>query len=351
VTVDVYDAFAPLAAEWDALAERAGAPPFARPGWFGAWWPAFAAGDPLVVTARRAGRLVGVLPLRRRTGVLASPTNAHTPAFGLLAEDTSAAAELTAWLFDQRPRRVQLDYVDSADPTVPELCATAARAGHRVLTTVVQRSPYAVLEAGEEVDRRLGSKAAGNLRRRLRRLHETGHVEFGVETAPARLDDLLAEGFRVESSGWKEERGTAIVSSPATREFYTAVAHWARDVGLLRLGFLRLDGGAIAFAFGLQDGQAFYLLKGGYDPALSRFAPAKLLFRHLIERSLASGAQRFEFLGADEPWKLEWTRHCHERVLLRSYAPTVLGVADRAAQTAYLRYGRPLAKRALARVR
>jgi hypothetical protein len=41
----------------------------------------------------------------------------------------------------------------------------------------------------------------------------------------------------------------------------------------------------------------------------------------------------------------------HERVLVRTYAPTVLGTADRATQTAYLRYGKPLAKRALTRMR
>jgi CelD/BcsL family acetyltransferase involved in cellulose biosynthesis len=351
VTIGVHDAIAPLAAEWDALAERAGASPFARPGWFCAWWSAFGAGRPVVVTTRRRGRLRGVLLLRRGVGVLASPTNAHTPGFGILAEDPVACAELTSWLFAQRSRRLQLDYLDAADPGLTALCRGAAAAGHRMLTTVVQRSPYVVFSPGEDVDRRLGAKAAGNLRRNLRRLGEAGRVEVRVEAAPSRIDELLAEGFPVESSGWKADRGTAIVSSPATRLFYTAVARWAADAGLLRLGFLRLDGRAIAFAFGLEDGAVFYLLKGGYDPAYRRFAPAKLLFRSLMARAAASGVQRFELLGAAEPWKLQWTRECHERILLRSYAPTVLGVADHAAQSAYFRYGQPLAKRALARVR
>lgn len=351
MTIDVHDAIAPLDAEWDALAERAGAPPFARPGWFSAWWSAFGAGDPVVVTTTRRGRLRGVLPLRRGAGILASPTNAHTPAFGLLAEDSAAARDLASWLFAQRPRRVQLDYLDSADPGVPELYGAAAASGHRVLRTVVQRSPYAVLVPGEDVDRRLGAKAAGNLRRNLRRLQEAGRVEVRVDAAPRDLDRLLEEGFRVESSGWKAQRGTAILSSSTTRRFYTALARWASDAGLLRLGFVRLDGRAIAFAFALQDAAAFYLLKGGYDPTHRRFAPGKLMFRSLMARAVASGAQRFELLGAAEPWKLEWTCHCHERILVRSYAPTVLGAADHAAQAAYLRYGRPLAKRALARVR
>ena len=351
MTIDVHDAIAPLAVDWEALAKWAGAPPFARPGWFSAWWQSFASGELIVVTLTRAGQLAGVLPLRRRAGALASPTNAHTPAFVPLAADASAAAELLAWAYEQQPRRVQLDYVDAGDPAVAELQRAAARSGHRVVCALVLRSPYAVLVPGEDVDRRLGSKAARNLRRNRRRLDDVGHVEVQLEVAPRRLEPLLEEGLRVEASGWKAERGTAIVSSPATLRFYTAVCDWAREAGILRLAFLRLDGRAIAFALALQDGTAFYLLKGGYDPAHRRFAPGKLLFRSLMQHAVASGAQRFELLGNVEPWKLQWTQECHERILVRSYAPTVLGTADCAAQTAYLRYGRPLAKRALARVR
>lgn len=351
MTIEVHDAIAPLAAEWDALADRTGAPPFARAGWFGVWWRAFGVGPPIVVAARRSGRLVGVLALRRRGGLFASPANAHTPAFRILAEDPSVAGDLAAWLFAQRPTRVQLDYLDADDPALPELCRAAADARHRLLRTTVQRSPYVSLVRGEDVERRLTAKAARNLRRNLRRLEEHGRVEFEVADAPDDLDALLREGFPLESSGWKSERGTAILSSPVTQRFYTEVAHWGRQAGLLRLGFLRLDGRAIAFALGLRDRTAFYLLKGGYDPSHRRFGPAKSLFFHLLARSVAEGAERFEFLGAAEPWKLEWTHRCHERLLVRTYAPTARGSAERAAETVYLRYGKPLARRALARVR
>jgi CelD/BcsL family acetyltransferase involved in cellulose biosynthesis len=352
VTVDVHDAIAPLAVDWDALVERTGAPPFARPGWLEAWWRAFGTGTPVVAAVRRHRRLAGVLPLRRRGGVLASAANVHTPAFTLVAEDAAAAAELADWVVARRPRRVQVDYVDAADPGLGELCRAAGAARHRVLRMTVQRSPYARLAPGEDVDRRLTAKAARNLRRNQRRLAEHGDVAFETTTsAPDRLGPLLAEGFRLESSGWKADRGTAILSSDVTRRFYTDVARWAAQTQMLRLGFLRLDGRAIAFALGLRDASAFYLLKGGYEPRYRSFAPAKLLFRHLLGQSAAEGAERFEFLGTDEPWKLEWTRECHERLLVRTYAPTILGDAERVAETVYLRYGKPLARRALARVR
>jgi CelD/BcsL family acetyltransferase involved in cellulose biosynthesis len=351
VTVDVSDAVAPVAAEWDALADRTGAPPFLRPGWFAAWCAAFGGGELAVLTARRDDRLTGVLPVRRRGGVVASPTNAHTPGFGPVAADPVTGHELVAALFAGRPRRVQLDYLDVADGALPVLHVAAADRRHRVLCTTVQRSPYLTFNPGEDVDRRLGGKVAGNLRRLLRRLRERGQVDLDVSDGRENLDPLLADGFRLEASGWKSERGTAIDASPVTRRFYREIARWAAAAGLLRLCFLRLDGRALAFALCMQDATAFYVIKGGYDPAERRFAPGKQLARALVTRAAADGLERFEFLGAQEPWKLEWTDAFHERLLVRTFAPTPLGTAERAAQTAYLRYGKPLARRALARLR
>ena len=226
MTVDVHDAIAPLSAEWDALADRVAAPPFARPGWFAAWWRAFGTGAPVVVAVRRHGRLAGVLPLRRRARAFASAANVHTPAFPILAED-GAAGELVTWVFSQHPSRVQLDYLDARDPALDALFRASAVAGQRVLCMSVQRSPYATFAAGEDVDGRLTAKAASNLRRNRRRLEEAGRVEFDVTDEPDRLVALLDEGFRLESSGWKAERGTAILLQPR----HARLLHRRRSLG------------------------------------------------------------------------------------------------------------------------
>ena len=70
--------------------------------------------------------------------------------------------------------------------------------------------------------------------------------------------------------------------------FYTDIAGWARGAGLLRLAFLRLDGRAIAFAFGLQDGTAFYLLKAclglSFQPATPRICFASPLLPAFLQQ-------------------------------------------------------------------
>src|SRR5439155_15365660 len=105
----------PILAEWDELATRCGASVFLRPGWVAAWWRAFGRGRLELITTRRAGRLFGLLPLAHRGGRWSSPTNWHTPLFGVLADDVAAAAELADRLLESRPREVSLSFVDPGE--------------------------------------------------------------------------------------------------------------------------------------------------------------------------------------------------------------------------------------------
>lgn len=161
------------------------------------------------------------------------------------------------------------------------------------------------------------------------------------------LDRLLAEGFAVEASGWKGERGSAIAAQPATARFYRSIAGWAAARGWLRLGFLRAGGRAIAFDFALEDGRVHALLKTGFRPELRHLAPGMLLRREMIARAFAAGLERYDFLGADEPWKLDWTSSVRERSRVQVFAPSVVGHLGWGAYA----HGRPLAKRLVATVR
>ena len=348
--IAVVGAIEPVAAAWNRLAERTAAPPFMRAGWTAVFCSAFGVA-PSVVCAWRGGRLAGVLPLCLRGGSVRSLTNAQTPGFGMLAEDDRVAGALARHLFAARPRHVDIAHVDAADPALAALERAASSAGYGLLRTTIQRSPFVALDGHGAIDSGLGAKPAANLRRRARRLAATGTVQIEVSDGRHGLDGLLAEGLRLEGSGWKDTRGTAIASRADTRRFYGALARWARDEGLLRLAFLRLDGRGLAFQFGLQDARAYYFLKGGYDPSESRHAPGKLLADAMIARAAECGLERFEFLGDAEPWKLEWTRACHERVRVQAFRPTPLGTVGRLSRAGYLHYARPLAKRAVARRR
>lgn len=319
-----------LASEWDALADRAGARPFARPGWVEAWCAAFRPPGRLEVVTLRAGRrLRALVPLTRRGAVSAAPSNAHTPAFGLVAEDGAAAADLAAAILSQRRRRVSLWPVEQGSTSLAALRDAADGAGWRSVERTLLRSPYLEIPAGTASgEALLGRSVRSDLRRRRRRLEESGRVEVQVEEGAGDVAARLAEGIAVEARQWKGTAGTAIASRADTRAFYAGVARWAAGRGILALSLLRLDGRAIAFELDLLDDDALYVLKRGFDPAHSRSAPGHLLGLAALDRGVARGITSYELLGDAEPWKLERTATVREMRRLDLSAPSPAGLAS-----------------------
>ena len=159
------------------------------------------------------------------------------------------------------------------------------------------------------------------------------------------LEGLLEEGFRVEASGWKGERDTAIISRPETIGFYTDVARWAAKRGWLQLWFLRLDGRPLAFAYCLQDGQRLYEVKIGFEVSEARHGPGVVLTQARVEHAFRAGLASYEFLGQPAKHKLEWTDRCRSFSRLQAFSPTPAG---RLSHLAWTR-GRELALRMRAR--
>jgi len=335
-----FDALTP---EWDDLADRTRASPYLRPGWIRAWGAAFASAPLDIVTVRRDGRLVGVVPAECHVGVVRSPTNWHTPVFDLLAEDEGAALELARALFALRPAEVKIAFLEAGGPGIVGLHLAADEAHFRPLTRVYARSPYLDIH-GEwaAYERQLSKNLRADVARRRRRLAEAGKLEVEVADGTEDLETLLDEGFSVEGSGWKGRQGTAIASQASTKSFYTEVARWAADRGSLRLAFLRQNRQPIAFLYDLEEQGSHYYIKGGYDPAYARFSPAKLLLYCMVERAFLLGLERFEFLGGEDEYKLQFANSSRTLLLFQAFRRTLSGVLRYSAYS----FGAPLVRTA-----
>jgi CelD/BcsL family acetyltransferase involved in cellulose biosynthesis len=269
--------------------------------------------------------------LMLRRSVVTSPTNWHTPVFGPVVQDGEAAARLSRWLMELGKRRISLDFVDSTSPATRAFEAAARRAHYRPASRVRLRSPYLELarlrDGAEQV---LTAKRRSNLRRQCRRLSRLGEVTLDVHDGREDFDRRLAEAFAVEGSGWKAERGSAIVSRADTMRFYREVAAWLAGRGWLRIVLLRCAGRPIACDIGIDADGSHYLVKTGYDPEFRGYGPGVVLRRDAITRAAEEGLATYEFLGHVTPSKLEWTERCRERVLLQAFSATPLGTLDRA---------------------
>jgi CelD/BcsL family acetyltransferase involved in cellulose biosynthesis len=342
-TVAVERDVAAIAEEWDALVDRAAGTPFSRPGWIEAWRGAFSEAPLELYAAREGGRLVALLPLERRGHTLHSPTNEWSFGFELLAEDDPAAQAVAhAVVATPGAERLRIEFLERGTPGYAALRDAAQRAGWSVQEHPHERSPF-LSPAGtfDECLERRGGRTLNNYRRRVRILEREGPYAFESHLGDARLEELLTEGYAIEGSGWKTEAGTAIAVNPQARRYFDAAARNMAKRGALRLFFLRAGGKAVAFEFSLEENGVFYYCKGGFDRAYDKAAPGRVMLVELIRRAFDAGLERFEFLGQDEAYKLEWTDSVHERVVLDAFRPSLRGRVRGAAE----QHGRPLARK------
>lgn len=330
--------------EWESLSARLGSTPFLTAGWTEAWWSAFGRGDLMVLAARRDSELLGVLPVVSRRGKLASPTNWHSVVHGPLAADATVVSELYRTLAAMGSRQIDLSFLDEADQA--GLVHVLSSAGYRTEGRVIQRSPYLPISgAWEPYWTSRSRNLRGTIRRCRNRLADLGEVAISVSNGEDGLDTQLAEGFAIEGSGWKDERGTAIASRPETVDFYRAISHHAAANGTLRIAFLRIDGRAVAFNLSLESGGHHYLIKLGHDPALNQAGPGTVLTAAMLERAFELRLKTYEFLGAADSYKLRWTDSCHDRHRVQAFSPNLRGRLDRFIQIR----GRSFARRILRR--
>lgn len=309
----VYSDIEAVAESWDQLALRQRAAPFLAPRWCEIWNRAFGEGDELkIFTLSRGGELSAVVPLRIHGDRFRSPTNWHTPGFDVLSKDEAAARELLEAVLELKPSLLDLRFVSGrgrVSAVIPELTKAYGLGASRVLW----RSPIVHTEGDwYQYERGLSQNLLKDIGRRKRRLEESGKVEHEVSNGGARLEELLAEGFAVEASGWKGREGTAITSHPRTIGFYSELARWAESRGELRLAFLRLDDRAIGFHFGLEAHGIHYALKTGYLEDAAQFAPSKVQHHLLIERAFRSRLSSYSFLGASDAYKDRWANDWDE---------------------------------------
>jgi CelD/BcsL family acetyltransferase involved in cellulose biosynthesis len=315
-------AFAALAHEWDALVERCGGGLLYRHGFLRLWREHFAPGESLRVLTQHAsdGSLTAALPLQlRHTRIYGIPmrelsamANVHSGRFDLLAEDPpEAAREFLGVLHEQTDWDV-LRLIDVPQGGAAEaLLDAAGAAGLPSGRWASINSPYIKLPASwNEMEQTLSRHFRANIRRRRRRLSDKGAISLDLcdGSDDAELTARLAEGLKLEARGWKGRGGTAICQASDTLGFYTALAQQAGSEGQLRLWFLRLDGKAIAFHYGLQDGTHYLLLKPAYDEAYSEVSPGHLLMEEVLRDCIARGLLEFDFLGPGMPWKDDWAR-------------------------------------------
>jgi CelD/BcsL family acetyltransferase involved in cellulose biosynthesis len=310
--------FEALETEWNALFDRTARPEqmFQSFNWLWHWTQHFTmpgTRDLAIVTVRRNGALIGVLPLvverafgLKQLAFMGAPVSQYGDV--LLAADDAApetiAAALRFAITATRANVVRLAKVRDGSQiaaALPHFNATETAAEE---APYIDLTKYADFAAYQE---RFSNKARKNRRRLQRRLEERGAIVAQWHLAGADGAEAAKATLGLKRV-WLKERGQlsrAFADKRTDAFFAAACAQQARpsdaSVSLLR------SGGEIANAaitVSAKGTQALHIL--AYGTAFEKCAPGVLHVEKLIEQAFAQEHRTFDFLAPRHDYKNEW---------------------------------------------
>lgn len=338
--------------DWDALAARTPwATPFSSWAFQRAWWDAYGANahdetllictdgpaseapiaivplmhrhevepsDALTRTTIRHGAPIDLTPVEPSATAVFFGASYHADYATILAapEDLPAAADAVAEHLSSALGQHRWDVVDlrrlrCGDPAADALAAAfGAREVEQGWTLNIEREdvcPVVTLPDGADMDgylATLGKKERHEIRRKVRRAEAVGEVR--LRDSFELLDDLDA------FVDFHQKRWGELGLFPDTpggaqsRVFARRLIELFGTNGPLRLTFLSVGGRPIAAGLHFETPDGYLYYNAGIDPDARDLSPGVLMVYAYVQRALAAGKHRLDFLRGNEPYKYEW---------------------------------------------
>jgi CelD/BcsL family acetyltransferase involved in cellulose biosynthesis len=154
-----------------------------------------------------------------------------------------------------------------------------------------------------------GKNLRQNMRKQRAKLLADGiATTMRVTRDPADMPRAIAEYGRLESSGWKAEKGTAIHPDNDQGRFYLALLGKAALRGEAVVYEYQFDDRVVAMNLCLERHGNLVVLKTTYDESIKNFSPAFLLRQDELEMLHRTGeTHRLEYYGRLMEWHTRWT--------------------------------------------
>ena len=166
----------------------------------------------------------------------------------------------------------------------------------------------------------LGKKERHEIRRKVRRAAAVGDVRLEDSADP--LADLDAF-IDLHQKRWGEAGlFPPTIGGDQSRTFFRRMFELWGPAGPIRLTFLTVGGRRIAAGIHLETSDGYLYYNAGVDPDARELSPGVVMVHAYVERALAGGKRRLDFLRGDEPYKYEWgaVDEPVQRVLVRRKA-------------------------------
>jgi CelD/BcsL family acetyltransferase involved in cellulose biosynthesis len=291
---------------------------FTTPQWAQVWWRHFGTPDTLrlFVVRDEAGEMVGLAPMylaqdEQGAAVLryigGTDVSDYLDTVVLAGWEAQVAQALVAvWGNEccREYRAVDLYGIPDASPMREAFVSAGQVNGLRVNSGPVEPCPAVALPASwEQYLEGLERRDRHELRRKLRKAGREALVSWYRERGeqPAALAEALEVFFELHARSHPEK--AAFMTGPM-RAFFEDLARTTAAAGWLALDVLLINGQAAATYLTFDYRGEVLLYNSGYDPACwPELSPGWVLLAYEIERAIALGRRRFDFLRGDEEYK------------------------------------------------
>src|SRR5258707_5033626 len=158
------------------------------------------------------------------------------------------------------------------------------------LQSYVRACLDATRDADELLRDALGAKKLKELRRQRHRLAEHGAISFDVARRPDDVAAALETFLRLEASGWKARRGTALMQDDGDANFVRRAATALAETGQCEIMTLRAGETPVAAAVVLRHQDRAFYFKIGVDQRFEKFSPGVQLTLDLTRHLCADPA-------------------------------------------------------------
>ncbi|SDN26907.1 GNAT family N-acetyltransferase [Afipia sp. GAS231] len=161
---------------------------------------------------------------------------------------------------------------------------------------VLQSHVRACLDASRDADEllqeALGAKKLKDLRRQRNRLAEHGAIRFDVACEPNDVAAALETFLKLEASGWKGQRGTALGQHAGDAAFIRRATEGLAETGQCEIVTLRAGDTPVASAIVLRHQDRAFYFKLGVDERFAKFSPGVQLTLDLTRHLCADPSIR-----------------------------------------------------------
>ncbi len=306
------------AAGWNALLARNDTDSvFQTYEWLSTWCDVYReAFEPILVTVRSGGRVVGVLPLMRERSAantsrsirFLSDTRAdYCDVIVPDRKDEVMAAALEVLLGGGECDVLELRGIPENSQTTRVLSEACADVGAFVL--VRDQAPCPTLLVQGHLDSATAILHKQSLRRRVNYFKRTGRLVYRDLSLASDIDPYLDVFFAQHISRRAQTDSPSLFLDPSNVLFYRRLVQRLSDTGWNLFTVVEHDDQPIAFHYGFDYHDSLVWYKPAFDVHRAKHSPGLVLVSHLIEYAIQHNRRELDFTVGNETFKHRLTNY------------------------------------------